>query len=527
MGTSGARKGLRRGGLAGSAALALLTGCVTRDGGPVLPTGPEAAARGARCGVDAAALDRDVAPAADFVAYATGGWEAEGPVTDALSAAAREALSAVSTPADRFLEAYAARDPSDAAGAEPVLRAAHDLLEERDRAKLAEAAALAALRGGTTPFRVGAYPDPEEPGLTTLIVGAGGAPLGDPDAYEANEAAYTARVEATLSLLGAERPERLARRVVAFERRLSEAAARSEAAYTPRSPDALARLRAGDPWRAYFAALGTDTEAGAEAVQLRDIGALSGAARAWRSARRETLAAYLAFHRVSDVATFLPPAYGAARDEGAARAVAERLFAAEEGALLRGRVTPGTRALAEAVALGVLGEDVPVVIAGGPGAYAVPPEAEEATAAGVEAAALGRGRARIARAGEATRTEDRIGSPLDAAPRRDRATGALDLPAALLQGPVYATGDAPGVYGALGGLIARASGEEASAALARARAAYEASPASGNAEDRCRLTPDQRFYIGFAQGLRGTVPDRALNAAVRADAAWVAAFDED
>ena len=521
MGASAQRRLVQRG-LAG-AALLTLAACISigRDGGPVTIAGPDAAERAARCGFDRAAVDRDMAPEADFVAYATGGWPV-GAATDALSAAARNALGAVDTPADRFLAAYLARDPSDAAGAEGVLRAAHDLSEQRDRAALAEAAALAALRGGTTPFRVGAYPDPEDPSVTTLIVGAGGAPLGGPDAYEEFGEAYTARVEATLSLLGAERADRLARRVVAFERRLAQAAAETGNDYTERTPEALARLRRGDPWRAYLGTLGIETEA----VQLRDIGALSRTTRAWRSARPQTIAAYLAFHRVSDVAGFLPPAYGGAREEDTVRAVAERLFAAEEGALLRGRVTPGARDLAEAVARAVLGDDVPLVIAGGPGAYAVPPEAEDATAEGVEAAALARGQARIARAGDATQAEDRLGSPLDAAPRRDRATGALDLPAALLQGPVFATGDAPATYGALGGLVAVTDGADGASALRRARAAYEASGAAQGAKKRCGLTPDQRFYVGFAHGLRGTLPTRTINAAVRADPTWVAAFGE-
>ena len=504
-------------------ATAMLTGCVSfgGDDGPMRVADEAAATRGERCGIDRGALDEDVSPREDFVAYTTGGWTQSGPVTAALEAAARDRLEDVVTPSDAFVAAYLARDPSDTVGAEALIEEAKTLLTTRDRGALAEAAGLAALRGGTTPLRFGAYPDPEDPARRVPIVAAGGAPLGDPEAYEANADAYAARVVATLEMLGAVNVERLAARVVAFERRLAEAVAAAETDYTRREVESLARLRRGDPWRRYFETVGVEDD---EAL-LRDISALSQVTRAWRNERPGTIAAYLAFHRLSDVADFLPEGFGGTRREGTARAVAERIFVAEEGAPLRGQVTGETKTLAEAVARAVAPPDTEIIVAGGPPLFDVPSEAARATAEGVEAAALARGRARAQRLGEEVRPRDRLASPLSARPRLDRATSTLDLPAALLQGPVFATNDAPSVYGALGGLIALRTGAPVDEALTRARAAFEASDADETGR-RCGLTAEQRFYIGFAQGLRGEASARAVNAAVRADAGWNAAFED-
>ena len=131
---------------------ALTAACSTQ--GPVLPTGEAAAARLARCGVDAGAMDEAADPWADFHRFATGGWPDEGPMTDVLAEDARGALAAEGARSDAFVAAYEARDPRDAEGTRPVLEGARDLLEVRDRRALSEAAGLAALRGGTTPFRV-------------------------------------------------------------------------------------------------------------------------------------------------------------------------------------------------------------------------------------------------------------------------------------------------------------------------------------------------------------------------------------
>ena len=499
-----------------ASALAILGACTTAA--PVVSPVDEASAkRTDRCGVDIAAIDQTVSPRVDFYGYATGGWTTEeGTVADALEEAARATLSAAGGRTEEFVQAYVERDPRDATGTKPVLDAARDLLAERDRRALAAAAAKAALRQGTTPFRVGAYPDPDDPGTTSLILAAGGAPLGAPEDYDRVGETYKERIATTLSLLGVERPERLAGRVFDFERALADAyAADARQTYTERQIRDLARLRGGDPWAAYFAALGVD----ADEVKMREIGALSLAATAWRNAGRDTLAAYLAFHRVSDVADFLPPEYGGKRDAMTARAIGERIFEAEEGALLRGLIGPETRAVAEEVGKAMLGPGTNVVVAGGPQAYAVPDEAGRATAAGVERAAQARGASRIAQAGGDTQVRSRLAADLTAVPNYDEATRTLDLPAGLLRGPVYGTSDEAAAYGALGGLILRQRGFDAGEAMTRAYQAYAMSQA-GATRPRCGLRAAERFMVGYAQGAYGA--DRAaINAAV----AELPAFD--
>ena len=494
---------------AAASLLALCAACATTA--PVVAPVDERALKSTnRCGVDIAAIDQSVSPRVDFYRYATGGWTTEeGTVADALEDAARATLSAAGSRTDAFVEAYAARDPRDATGAKPVLDAARALLAERDRRALAAAAARAALRQGTTPFRIGAYPDPDDPGTTSLILAAGGAPLGTPADYDSAGEAYKARIEETLSLLGVEKPARLAGRVFAFERALAEAAATdARQTYTERRIRELSRLRGGDPWAAYFAALGVE----ADQVKLREIGAMGRAATAWRNAGRDTLAGYLAFHRVSDVADFLPPEYGGQRDAASARVIGERIFEAEEGALLRGLITPETRAVAEEVGRAMLGPGTNVVVAGGPQAYAVPDEAEEATAVGVERAAQARGASRIAQAGGNTQVRSRLAADLTAVPRYDAATRTLDLPAGLLRGPVYGTSDPAAAYGALGGLILRRQGFGADEAFARAYRAFALSEA-GRSRPRCGLRAGERFLVAYAQGAYGSDPD-AINAAV-------------
>lgn len=493
-----------------AASLIVLAGACATEAPVVSPVDERSQRRTERCGVDIAAIDQTVSPRVDFYRYATGGWTtSEGTVADALEEAARQTLSAAGSRTDEFVETYATRDPRDATGAKPVLDAARDLLSERDRRVLARAAARAALRQGTTPFRVGAYPDPDDPGRTSLILAVGGAPLGTPADYDRVGETYKERISTTLSLLGVERPERLASRVFDFERTLADAyAADARREYTPREIEALSRLGGGDPWASYFGALGID----ADQVKMREIGALSQAARAWRNAGRDTLAAYLAFHRVSDVADFLPPEYGGSRDPETARQIAERIFEAEEGALLRGLIDPETRAVAEEVGRAMLGPGTNVMVAGGPQAYAVPDEADQASAAGVDRAAQARGASRIAQAGGNTQVRSRLASDLTAVPNYDEATRTLDLPAGLLRGPVYGTDDPAAAYGALGGLILRQRGFGPDEAFARAYRAFAMSQA-GRARPRCGLRAAERFMVGYAQGAYGT-DAQAINQAV-------------
>jgi putative endopeptidase len=289
-------------------------------------------------GFDAAGEDPSVKPGDDFFAFANGGWDKRTEIpADRVRYGDDEVLNDTSELRIRQIMETGANGVSGPAAADAAKFGAyyHAFMDEPriealglgpiepDLSAIRAAdsrEALAALmgesqRGGfmRAPFRLGIGTDAKAPNHYIVGFDQGGLGLPDRDYYlsdrfAAKKAAYQAYVAQMLGLVGWEHPEENAKAIVEMETAIAQASwSRAERrdpdkTYNPMTPDQLATLAPGFPWRAYLARTGLPE------INKVDVGeptAFTKIAAIYGATPLETLKAWEAFSVADAAAPYL------------------------------------------------------------------------------------------------------------------------------------------------------------------------------------------------------------------------------
>lgn len=187
------------------------------------------------------------------------------------------------------------------------------ILNARDKKEIA---ALFGAPGVKTLFGVGVVPDLKQPDRYSLVVVQSGLGLPNRDYYLKDDEKlkdvrekYVAYIEQMLRLGEIEAPAKKAKAIMALETALAEVhwpierTRDAEANYNPHTKAELIAYAPGFDWQTFFDALEIPTR---ERFVVRQTTAIRDAARLFRDTPLETLRAYLAFHYLSDHASYLP-----------------------------------------------------------------------------------------------------------------------------------------------------------------------------------------------------------------------------
>ncbi|HRO27885.1 MAG TPA: M13-type metalloendopeptidase, partial [Luteimonas sp.] len=307
--------------------------------------GTIAAQRYGSWGFDVAGMDREVAPGADFFAYASGQWATSTQIpADQSSYGNFRVLRDLSEARVRALvEGYPKADPATGGDAakiatlyqgfmdEAAIEALDDqplqplLAELRDAPDKAALMRVVASQGGFGGglVRLMVSDDQRDPDRYTLYLSQSGLGLGDREMYLRENFApqrerYLAYVAQLLELAGWSEPQASAEKVLAFETRIAEAhwtRAESRDRDKTYNPLALAEFEAkapGFPWADFFDAAGV---AQAELAVVRQDSAVPKMAAIFADTDLDTLKAWQAADLIDSSAMLLSSRFVDARYE--------------------------------------------------------------------------------------------------------------------------------------------------------------------------------------------------------------------
>ena len=296
-------------------------------------------------GVPMEHVDRSVDPGDDFFAYVTGKWmaqaeipadlpswgagielhlKAEEDVRDIITDLAQSdpAPGSVGQKVGDLYASWMDVDRLDQLGAAPLRPHLQQIATIDSHEDLS--AAFASVHA-TAPFGVGILPDPAD--TTRYIAAVGQAGLGLPGrdyyldqgaTYQGYRAAYRDYIETLFDLAGMDESEARAERILALETRLAEAhwppedSRNIQKVYNPMSQQQLAELVPQLDWQLIFERLGL---AELETFIVTETTALEKSGRIVVDTPVQTWRDYLAFHFISDQASFLSTAFDRAKFE--------------------------------------------------------------------------------------------------------------------------------------------------------------------------------------------------------------------
>jgi len=287
-------------------------------------------------GLDLTTGDPSVKPGDDFFVYANGKWlstfeippdkssygafvkladDTEVQVREIIEAAAamQAPAGSVEQKVGDYYASFMDEAAIEAAGLDPLKPGLGRILNARDKKEIA---ALFGAPGVKTLFGVGVVPDLKQPDRYSLVVVQSGLGLPNRDYYLKDDEKlkdvrekYVAYIEQMLRLGEIEAPAKKAKAIMALETALAEVhwpierTRDAEANYNPHTKAELIAYAPGFDWQTFFDALEIPTR---ERFVVRQTTAIRDAARLFRDTPLETLRAYLAFHYLSDHASYLP-----------------------------------------------------------------------------------------------------------------------------------------------------------------------------------------------------------------------------
>ncbi|MEQ8434199.1 MAG: M13 family metallopeptidase [Oceanicaulis sp.] len=297
-----------------------------------------AAPRFGTFGFDAAGMDRAIQAGDDFNRFANGAWlaateipsdrsrygmftllseEAEEHVQAIIDDAAAE-NGAPGSNAQLVGDLYASwmnADAIEAAGLEPAqpYLAEIDAIESHD-----DAAALFATIHQNSPYGLAVWADPADPDVNALRLFQGGLGmpdrsyyLDDSERFAAYRTAYVAYINQIFDLAGLDYGDGAAEAILAFETAIAETHWTRERSrqvtetYNVMSVEELDALAPSFNFPQAMAALNLDVD---ELIVVQPT-AVAGTAAAFAGAELETVKAWMAFHFLSDRASWLPAAF--------------------------------------------------------------------------------------------------------------------------------------------------------------------------------------------------------------------------
>ena len=294
-------------------------------------------------GLDLTTGKPDVKPGDDFFAYANGKWydtfeippdRASYGVFNELDELSKKrvreiieqaaaANAAAGTPEQKIGDYYSSFMDQDAIEAKGLAPAADDLQRIASAATRKDVAALFGMPGFTSLFDVDLPPDLKNPDQYSVVVSQSHLGLPDRDYYLKDDpklkelrAKYVAYIEQMLTLGGMSDAGAKAREIMAFETAVAKAQwpiekrRDVEATYNPRTKKQLVSYAPGFPWQAFF---DSSEIGGRQDLVLSELTAIKELAEIFNHTPLPTLKAYLAFHYLSDHASYLPKRFDEAR----------------------------------------------------------------------------------------------------------------------------------------------------------------------------------------------------------------------
>ncbi|APV50852.1 hypothetical protein BWI17_14850 [Betaproteobacteria bacterium GR16-43] len=300
---------------------------------------------GARAGLDAPGLSKDLDACTDFYAYSNAKWLSASVIPDdrsrwgtfdilgernsallveALDEARRTARFAKASPQRKAVDYYASgmdREAIERAGTKPLAALLAEIARVKDPEALAPTLARLQGAGSKAGFTLTVRPDAKDSSRYLAEIGQSGLGLPDRDSYfkdderaKSQRVAYRAYVERIFTLLGdgAAKAAESAEQVIDLETELARASMTAterrdvDATYNKMTVEALSQRAPGFPWRSYFDAAGAK---GVDPVNVAQPAYFTAFARLAAERKPAQWQAYLRFHLANDAAPTLPAAF--------------------------------------------------------------------------------------------------------------------------------------------------------------------------------------------------------------------------